>query len=131
MCNHSYAEGRRVTCGVANCMRITGQLKDVTSQPVNKHQVKQNIYYNTSNYVKVASNTSPSTTQFECYWRSLCLLQLRPITVHTLLWITSHFYFFFNISQPLMFDTPWRSRWSLFELPTEIQRHNILQLSVL
>ena len=91
MCNHSYAEGSRLTCGVANCMRITGQLKDVTSQPVNKHHVKQNVYYNTWNYVEVASNMSPSSTQFECYCRSSCLLQLQPITVRTLLSITSDF----------------------------------------
>lgn len=57
MCNHLYAEESRVTCGVANCMRITGQLKDVTSQPVNKHHVKQNVYYNAWNYAEVASNT--------------------------------------------------------------------------
>ena len=49
MCNHSYAEGSRVTCGVAKCMRITCQLKDVTSQPVNKLNIKQNVYYNTWN----------------------------------------------------------------------------------
>ena len=86
MCNHSYAEGSRVTCGVANCMRITGQLKDVTSQPVNKHHFEQNVYYNSWNYVEVASNTCLPLPHSYC--RRSRLLQLRPITVHTLLLIS-------------------------------------------
>lgn len=57
MCNHSYAVGSRVTCGVANCMRITGQLKDVTSQPVNKLNIKKKCILQHMELVKVASNT--------------------------------------------------------------------------
>jgi hypothetical protein len=77
------------------------------------------IYYNTWNYVKVASNTSPSTTQFEFYCRSVSLLQLRPITVHTLLLISSHFISSSTYLNPWRL-TPGRSHWSLLELPTAI-----------
>lgn len=54
MCNHSYAKGRKKTSCAVMCMRIRGQLNDVTSEPFNKHNVTQSEYYDIQNYVRIA-----------------------------------------------------------------------------
>lgn len=56
MCNYSYAKGRKETSCAVICMRIRGQLNDVTSEPFNKHHVIQNAHYDTQNYVQIAQN---------------------------------------------------------------------------
>lgn len=105
MCNHSYAEGSRVTCGVANCMRITGQLKDVTSQPVNKLNIKQNVYCNTWNLLK------QHQTHVSFYHTIRMFLQkFMSFTApahHSTQFVINNirFYFFSNTSQPLMVNT--------------------------